>query len=303
MIIETVMDISTLEEFCDHPDYESNLQRLEELNARDSLNLNVNLFPLFQKISSGEGMESFTKLQKFINSTLSIKDDNLLLPVELYVWRMSDALPDDSLRDGTAFWFDLLNDFYRGKGIDDMSGGLKKVADYWDHSLRYISNFADAVKEHTAGFKNPESARQTFQSNTDVLNDFRRFIFDKLQLRFKLKGIMNNYPDFQYMVQRLISLFYLSDVQICHNLNILEGQESTLDDYVNLEQLVYLNGCDYFVTNDRKIIDLVNNCPFADLKGRIISLDDFIDWLKSEKFQVEKKALVYVSRLGFEIQE
>nr|MBN2276719.1 hypothetical protein [candidate division Zixibacteria bacterium] len=303
MTMETFMDIPTLKDFCNHPDYENSLHRIEELNARERLNLNLNLFPFFEQLGTSENEESYRKIQGFINSTLAIKDENVLLPVELYVWRMSDALPDDSLRDGSLFWFELINDFFQGKGPEEMADNLAKVKDYRDKAYKYITNFGEAVRAHAAGFANPSGLRQTFAGNSDLVNDFRRFIFDKLQLRFKLKGVMNNYPDFQYMVQRLISLFYLADVQICYNLNLLEGAAPDDREYIDLEQIVYLNGCDYFITNNKKYLRLINECSFADLKGRAISLDTFMEWLKSENFNPEKKALVFVSRLDFEIEE
>lgn len=103
---------------------------------------------------------------------------------------------------------------------------------------------------------------------------FRYEIIDKYNT-IEMSTIFDQIPSLKYYID--VFWKYTSN-------NVLSGKtprKPTVQDYFDLEQVVYLNNAHYLVTEEKRILNWVNNCGNTDLKGRAISASRFLELLNS----------------------
>ena len=130
-----------------------------------------------------------------------------------------------------------------------------------------------------------------FKNNTNDRKHFLSVIYSNLLKRFGIKSDKDN---------KLISLIYLANLYIYYDSILAENNLPRKSDFVDLEQAVYLDCCDYILTNDGNYRSLINDCPFIDLYGRAICLDEFIEKIESREFAMLKRAPYNIKNIKYE---
>jgi len=86
-------------------------------------------------------------------------------------------------------------------------------------------------------------------------------------------SVYDNFHSFRYWVDYRLAF---------ENKLIFENKMVESGDYLDWEQTVYLNIMDYFVTEDKNLISIFQECGNEEMHGRTISFDEFIVCLKGE---------------------
>lgn len=114
------------------------------------------------------------------------------------------------------------------------------------------------------------------------LNRRRRTLWPNLLLQFSLSLESDKLP-FDEGYKRYHSLRYCLDYRITYENKLLfENKKSRPSDYLDWIQLVYLNIMDYLVTNDNKLITILNECENYELNNISMRFSEFIDCLKGK---------------------
>ncbi len=83
----------------------------------------------------------------------------------------------------------------------------------------------------------------------------------------------NLFPSIRYKIDVWMSYLW----KIYH-----EGKEPDVGDYFDLEQVIYLDAMDYYISNDGSFLSLLKRSGNLELQNRCISLDEFCQMLSSE---------------------
>lgn len=107
----------------------------------------------------------------------------------------------------------------------------------------------------------------------------RDAVYTGLLRRYKLESMAAT-PAGREKMEKLTSLRYLITVHHYYYETILATRAPMSGDWIDLEQVIYLNIADYILSRDRKYCDLLNNCGNDALRGRMMKPDVFLRGLK-----------------------
>lgn len=91
--------------------------------------------------------------------------------------------------------------------------------------------------------------------------------------------MMSAFPSLKYPIFTLLS-----------RRDLYPGWHFEARDYFDLLQLVYFQYADYFITQEKKLRKSINAITDTNLAGRAISLEDFIDSVMVQPFNLDKRA-------------
>lgn len=142
------------------------------------------------------------------------------------------------------------------------------------------------------------AAKEVKQASLDTLDRERRkalddrYLSDKSGSRFfdeMYPGLLQRFNlqddivdlDREEIVRRLPSLVQFCEVyRTLQRKRVIEGHNPQPGDFFDVERVIYLDLCDYIVSDDRRFRNLLNDAGTSDLCGRAIELEEFLEHLE-----------------------
>jgi hypothetical protein len=293
-MIEVLIDNNALVDLCSEKEYPNYLTSINELRATGILSLNFSIYPFLEQIEGIIDDRTFDKVKSLIIQAGRVSGGRLLLPTEYHLRKAIDILPEQELKSEAKYWSNILSMFGSFKNYDEFKSNLGALQVYLNKSKNWIYGGAQNVQDFTMKFIKSQKGRGQlahFFANEQQLIEFRQFIFNILLKRFNLTTVRDIYPNIHQFDERVISVTYLANIYICYYERIYRGRAVKKSDHIDLEQIIYMDACDYLLTNDKYYRDLINACEYSDLTGRAISLKEFIGIIIKRPISFEKRAV------------
>jgi len=263
-------------------------------------NQNDTVFPLFSLINFYEylkGINNDSILRKRQNYMKAIKKitvgGSIFLNPTSHVQYFTNQITTDQAKNEADFFIKMINLFL----------SLKNYRDYEDSFKELLKDVNSRIEEIIAGYKSMRDILVGTKRgySKDGLKDVFKNRFSKSPLkedyeilapniisRFKLKLDLKN-KDISIELSKYPSINYFIDVYWKYiGQLIFNEREPAWGDYFDLEQMVYLNIADYFVTNENRVRLWINENHNPELRGRALSPEKFINILDNSI--IEKKA-------------
>lgn len=157
--------------------------------------------------------------------------------------------------------------------------------------MKWQKEWADSVNFIKSSFRNTFG----FEQKDEVLmSKAKKFVADEWIAR-RAKRAWNSFCQHYSLPQELehlplnraITKFhsfrYWVDYRITYeNKLFFDNKKPSPSDYLDWEQIVYLNIMDYLVTDDRELITILNECKNSELNKVSIRFSEFLDCLKGK---------------------
>lgn len=195
---------------------------------------------------------------------------------------------DQIILNSDRLWREKLTKFCNSRNYSEIEDIFKSDVD----SLgEYRADFLTAITgriQHLVGhYSRPENRNfRNFRGEKDSLPEelFYRFIDF-----YGLRSLVRHIPGYE-VERKLVSLKYLTDAYIYYVWQGVTGRIPKASDYDDLEQFLYLNICDYIVTADKNMKEIMNRCTNEDLRGRFIDTCDFVNAALHNNLNYVKRA-------------
>ncbi|MDH4156328.1 MAG: hypothetical protein OEW00_03515 [candidate division Zixibacteria bacterium] len=285
-MIEFVYDNDALEHLIKADDYKELKPRILE-----SVERGINRFYIcqytFWEMVKGASRRNLTRLQNILREAywLSGEGQVLLYPTP----HLKHSLGAISVRDykkNCQEFIRCIQEFLCCREFADFEHKFGSAQSFISDELKALSDLA--VKGREVVFKNLSNTgtdgAKEFLSSTNSESFFRIFlpqIIERFKLESELSGLSAD------TVQRKVpSLRQFSDVFRTLQLKRLTGNKKIdLNDYFDVQKVVYLDKCDYLITDDRRLRVLFKEANCSDLWGRAIPM-------QKAKEHIKKRCLI-----------
>lgn len=293
-MIEILFDNNAFQLFHKRDDYEHYVRKLTKLYNEKKLRIHFNLHNFIEQIEGTDSESAFKWAQKTVNQAGRISNKNFLIPPDLYLQKAIGVASTNEIMEDGEFWMKTFSEFVKLKSLGDFEDFLRQLKDYTIKSKQNIYEGNKDIKKQIELFKR-ENKIKNFKNyivkNAGNLGFLQKMFFDVFIEKYKLALGRKLCPSDNAFVKKLVSLCYLSDVYICYNLELSDGRNPKLGDFVDFEQVIYLDCCDYIVTNNTSDYFIwFDNYAFANLANRALTLDMFLELIYSDNFLNTKKA-------------
>ena len=278
-----IFDTNAHTYLADHPDFDS---IIEKLNSRRPLFIpHFTFVNFFEYLKMVHDKESLCRAQGYVRKVKSITLGGSILPdVKLHVRAAAGIASEEQLTDDMKQFLSGMNMFLRIKGIDEFSEVVAPA----------LSKDMDRVSRIVAGYRrSDEISRKVLKSlrQSRKVDSFKKGLSlgaDSVSVRSFLKGAVKRFGlvdgaggfSSAKLLETVPSIRYYSSVFLHYSRqSALVKRDAKDSDYIDMEQVGYLNVADYIVTGDRFLQDLINHCGEEDLVGRAISPLKFLDMI------------------------
>lgn len=172
------------------------------------------------------------------------------------------------------------------------------------HAGDFLDNWTSYTDDRLQRYKDQllQELNQQYKSSKDRLEAIKReFEGDKLDLL--RQSVWKSFVSHYRLPSRLAKssyeeFFHIPAVRYCINVHIayyekmlLQKMKARRDHYFDIEQVVYLDIMDYFITNDGQLFDLLQNRHVTEIKDRVLKFDN-IGMLHNLEPRAPKKAAI-----------
>lgn len=160
--------------------------------------------------------------------------------------------------------------------------GMKSHSEFvcaFGEVVRYVSNEIEKIRasvdQSTARMNGHDELKRVL--DPEKIREFSLVFFSSLLQHFRLEdAVVITSP--KNILQTHPSLYYFASLyQILMRKRVFNGAKVRIGDFFDLERVIYLDTCDYLVTDDKALIDLFNNCRTPYMNGRAIRLNKLLD--------------------------
>ncbi|MCP4705898.1 MAG: hypothetical protein GY865_14965, partial [candidate division Zixibacteria bacterium] len=256
-MIEIILDNNALQYICEPERYDRILKRLNKLYNDGILSMHFNNIVFLEQII-GLNRKYFKEAQQFIRDASKVFHKSLLLHPQKYVEDCILNLSNEDKLKEDRIVRTLIQEFCNYKSYDEASNNIGKYRDF--HSRIKDKIFSGDMKIFKyMQAKKKDNTDLVFNKNTKDLFVFGDMIWRVLLKSYNLEQKTRYIPG-KVLEKRLVSLCYLRDLLVYHQKIMFEGTKPSPGDEADYKQVVYLNTCDYIITNDRKFREKLNNC-------------------------------------------
>lgn len=167
----------------------------------------------------------------------------------------------------------------------------QRIAPIRDLLMKWQKDWADSLNGIKSSFRNDFGF---LQREKVLTSKAKRFVEDEWITRrtkrawksfcqhYSLPRELENWP-----LDRALTVFhsfrYWVDYRLTYEKKLLfDNKKPSPSDYLDWEQIVYLNIMDYLVTNDRGLITILNECKNRELNKVSMRFKEFLDCLKGK---------------------
>jgi len=293
--IEVLVDNNALEKLSAHHDYDQIQLCLNELYGQGKLRIFFS-FRTFQEQLAGINSEYILKekAQRWVKQAAIICKKFLLVPDTIHVRRSARSISENEYVTCWTNGQNMLRDFCEcpnliayNKAFRVLANDFISAKDEWYKTSQKIF----AYGKHKTKYNRQNGVNMVFASSEEDLQEFRNMIFNNLITRFDLNTNASLYRKPLDFVKAVPSLSILTDILTFYYERVyLEKQKIKQGDYVDIFQSVFLDACDYILTEDKNYRDLINKCPYSNYSGRAMSLEEFIEAVFNATFPLIKRA-------------
>jgi len=172
-----------------------------------------------------------------------------------------------------------IDDFkaYENEFKNDLSAAFASLEDIRKSGITMVNQLYKCKKDNNEDFKFRNLKNSLL---SDPEDDWYNGIIPNLLRRYNLlnlNGVIN-----KKIFMTLPSLKYFSDIlwRITREY-VLNNKKYDVNDYFDLEPVIYLDTIDYYVSNDNRARNLINDSCNQDLRKRAISPHEFINMNKN----------------------
>lgn len=244
----------------------------------------TNLFELVQGINSED---DFQTQHKAISAMVSLSDNKVLEDAKMHVQKavcrnlghkepLSDyfyydtardfcnAASLDAIRGNLIEWQEYLNDFYTKRGVphtEELKLELSKI-----HKGEYVTPGGEVITGDTFLGAATEGT-----------------LWPAIKKRFNIESLVEGVPSSE-IIPKVLPIGYYYSVYIGYYRKLGEdGRNPVSSDFVDIEQIVYLDTMDFFIYEDKKFEEVLNRSLLPELKLKCLSLESFIEVLQRNK--------------------
>ena len=147
---------------------------------------------------------------------------------------------------------------------------------------KWETGWSDSLNQISMSFNHLDPKEAKRDKGDFWLNRKRKALWPRLLQQFSLFLDSDKLP-FDEGYKRFHSLRYCLDYRITYQNKLLfEYKKARPSDYLDWIQLVYLNIMDYLVTNDSKLITVLNECENHELNNVSMRFSEFQDCLEGK---------------------
>jgi len=280
-MIEVFFDNSALKMLFSRADFDSFAGKVKSLGRRQKLRVWFS-FVNFQERLLGANQHNFGKVQTFLKRAYKLTGGAILLAPEPHLKMLTTGLPwlnvltEDQVAREVSFWTELFRALIKCTTFDE----FRKIA---EPIKNYIVNFKADIQQGAEGLKQEMSnsrmgaisrnGKLVFAKNPQELLRFRQQLF---LMKLNSWHVIKEGTDLDLKQLTLLfpSVLYSVDVNLHYYSRMFSGSITPKSsDHFDFEQVIYLDRCDYMVTEDRHLIGLTENCGNPELSGRAILFD------------------------------
>ena len=287
---EICFDNNALQGICHHPNYEDHLQRIKELRARSKVQCHFNFINFAEQLV-GVNEKYFSDVQRIFRRGYSISGGNILLRPVVHLRGMLHApayfnrLNMKQVRREGEWCIEIYRSLCQAACLADVIGVLEPLKNLFN-------------EDRTEARKRSQKIKKGMENQSTLYPDERTRIDSMVQAfsnEIVRHQILNSQKDRSRMIAKslliaLPSVRYYVEIYMEYYDRMFAGKSPKLGDYYDLEQIFYLDRCDYFITEDRALSSLINGSRNDELRGRAITLTDFLNACVHDEFPLPKRA-------------
>lgn len=281
-----LFDTNALSYIADHPEYDEVILKLT--SRRQRLIPHLTFINFFEYLKLVKDDQSLKQAQKYVKKLKRITLGGHIFPVaKLHVQAAVGVVGQDRLLSDVRELLTAMNVFLK----------LDTFAAFMGVFLPNLGADKNRIREIVEGYQDSNDLvlgvlRQARAQK--AVDSFKRWLSLNAQdeyVRAFVSGAVKRFGitldqfgnDVKCLLEASPSIRYFASVYLHYvRQQTLNDRLPRPSDYLDLEQVVYLNVADYFVTRDGFLRDLVNGCGEEDLEGRAITPEEFVRMLQTE---------------------
>lgn len=277
-MLRFTFDNDAIEHLVNRDTFEQHRQNIARVSDRQEVVVHFSRTNLLELIK-GATERNFRRLQTLLRQAYALggRHNMLLSPSHHLRWGLGRA-DQETLNQ----WYnDLYNDvfqMFKAANFQEFQALYSKAIASLNRGNVAILEKAMEVKQSAQGM--PDSEKKEFAD--DFLSEkgsslFFDLVYPSILEQFNLQDEVSGL-DREEVVRRLPSLIQFCDVyRSLMRKRIIDGRIPKKGDYFDIQKVVYLDWCDYIVSDDRKFRVLLNEAGTSDLVGRAIPLSKFLE--------------------------
>jgi hypothetical protein len=289
--IDIILDTNALEFICDCDRFEELMRRIKQLLDDSVLRIHFNVIAFCERLE-GIVEKHFENARDHIRKASTITGRTFILPPKQHLMKCIGLFPEEDIRNEALIWFKLFQGFCSCKDYDDFKSVFATAADDLRHQNESILQGANRIYSFIQQIKesNKSEGKITkFNLNLSEVFNFKRVLRDNFPRRYDLYEPTRQMAGY-LMEKKLRSISYLTDAYFYYSKKVFNGMKPQSGDHNDLELIVYLNACDYLMTRDKRLIDILQKSGNEDLMDRYIKPDIFISKVLHGPFDLRKRA-------------
>jgi len=251
--------------------------RIIKLSNTGKISFRFSPIAFYEQLAGVNSKESLANAQNTVKNAYSLTAAGhfLLDPVFHLKRNLSLVSKNDVINKG-KMWVETFRIFIKCTNVNDFHENFGEMQSILSNQLDIIFKKSSELAQEGRNSIDFESRRsfKLFLKDRHFRNYLRKSIFESTIDHFNLSSARNYYK--LSKVLRLIpSILYFVDTRLYLNWKYAAGRNPRSSDYFDLEQLIYLDICDYILTMDGGLIDILDNCGNNGLRNRALRLDFF----------------------------
>ena len=241
----------------------------------------TNLFELVQGINTED---NFRTQQKAISEMASLSDNKVLEDPKMHVQKavcrylgLKEPISD-------YYYHDIARNIRNAPSLDAIRINLIQWQEYLNYfyTKRWVPQTEklklELLKIHRGEYVTPGGEVITVDKFVGAVTE--ETLWPAITERFEIVSLVVGVPHSEIIPKVLPILFYYS-VCIGYYRKLAEGgRKPVSSDFVDIEQVVYLDTIDFFVYEDAKFKEVLNRSLFPELNRKCLNLEDFIEVLE-----------------------
>ncbi len=281
-MLKFTFDNDALQDLVENPDYQQLLKEIRRARERREIELyfsQTNMLELVKGVTQG----NFRLLQNLLRQAIVLcgRNNLLLSPSHHLKYGLGYLSPRELAQLRANRYYDVLqmfkaNDF--GSFMTSFGKMREKLSSDQDVIWRQASDGVEKIRKmnNKAGQGKPENWLLS-ESGSSL---WIQLSYEALLQLFGLEDAVSGLSREQVQ-ERLPSLVqYAEAFRSLNHRRVVKRFRVEKGDYFDIQKVVYLDLCDYIISNDGRFVDVLNEAGTADLVGRAIKLEDFIRHLE-----------------------
>lgn len=300
-MIHFCFDNNALQALFANDRYDEILAAVTRLRQTESARFHFSFYNFCERIL-GIGHGHFEEIRDYLRNSNRLTQGQLLLRHSFHIGSTTGSFPFLITMDKERVllelqnWVDFLNDLDKCSNEQEaiaLAEPLQKLI--LEDKTASFSGF-ESIRGAMQSFKNEarfKNKSAVFCSSEEDRLNLRANLFLKKLSSLNLLQIHSELGDEEIanLTTVCVSIIYQADVYISYFQEVFSSQlKPDKGDWLDFEYIIYLDRCDYLVTNDRRFRGIIGRAGITELNDRLISTDEFCKSVIGPTFALAKRA-------------